>query len=253
MNEIPETPFLPASRKRRIAAFMIDHMLLTFLMVSITFLALGPNFMDDDSITKMGATMAAVMIPGFLLYFGKDSMGGKSPGKWVMGIMVRDVESPTKNPSIGKMFVRNLFLIIWPVEFIVLATSEERKRLGDKTVKAWVVRNPEKPGKAPRIGVIVIIAIAFFSFLLLFVGAAMKNSEAYKVAVSEIERNQEIVSETGGINGYGMMPSGNISIRNGVGEAQFEITVLGAEKDLKVQVLLMKELNGDWELIEMNK
>ena len=79
----------------------------------------------------------------------------------------------------------------------------------------------------------------------------MKDSEAYKIAIKEIERNPEIVTESGGITGYGMMPGGNISISNGVGQAQLEIKVLGNEKDLNVRVYLSKEAGGEWELKEI--
>jgi len=74
MNEALEQQINLSSRKRRIAAFMIDHFVMTFLMVSIVFIALGPNFMDENNMGKMTTTMLAVMLPGFLLYFAKDSI-----------------------------------------------------------------------------------------------------------------------------------------------------------------------------------
>lgn len=253
MNEELEQQINLSSRKRRIAAFMIDHFVMTFLMVSIVFLALGPNFMDENNMSKMTTTMLAVMLPGFLLYFAKDSIKGISVGKWIMGIMVRDANNPNEVPSFGRLLVRNLFIIIWPVEFIVLASSQEKKRLGDKTAKTIVVKNPNKPTKLPRILALIGVGVAFFAFTFLFVGTAMKNSEAYKVAVKEIEMNEEILQETGGIKGYGMMPTGSVNISNGHGQAQLGIKVLGNEKDLNVNAYLTKEPNGEWKLIELNK
>jgi hypothetical protein len=79
----------------------------------------------------------------------------------------------------------------------------------------------------------------------------MKNSDAYKVAIIEIEKNEKIITETGGIKGYGMMPTGNVSTSNGQGQAQREIKVLGNTKDLNVSVYLEKESDGQWRLIEM--
>lgn len=242
-----------SSRKRRIAAFMIDHFVMTFLMVSIVFLALGPNFMDDNNLEKMTTTMLMVLIPGFLLYFAKDSIKGISLGKWIMGIMVRDTSNPDNIPSFGRLLIRNLFIIIWPIEFIVLASSKEKKRLGDKTSKTIVVKNSNKPKKLPRILALAGIGATFFTFTFLFAGTAMKNSGAYKVAIKEIEQNEEIITETGGITGYGMMPTGNVSISNGNGQAQLGIKVIGNKKDLNISVYLTKEPNGNWELIEMNK
>ena len=186
MNEELEHQINLSSRKRRIAAFMIDHFVMSFLMVSIVFLALGPNFMDENNMSKMTTTMLAVMLPGFLLYFAKDSIKGISVGKWIMGIMVRDENDQNEIPSFGRLFLRNLFIIIWPVEFIVLATNDQKKRLGDKVAKTVVVKNPNKTTKLPRILALIGVGITFFVFVFLFAGSAMKNSDAYKVATKEI-------------------------------------------------------------------
>lgn len=253
IEETIELTFLKSSRKRRIVAFIIDHSVMTFLMVSIAFMILGPNFLDENNPSKMMTTMLFVMIPGFILYFAKDSLKGISAGKWIMGITVRDENNQNEIPSFGRLFLRNLFIIIWPVEFIVLVTNDQKKRLGDKVAKTVVVKNPNKPTKFPRILALIGVAIVFFVFVFFTAGNAMKNSDAYKVATSEIEQNKDIINETGGIKGYGIVPTGNISVTNGQGQAQLEIKVLGNAKDLNVSVYLEKEPNGQWKLVEMQK
>ena len=252
-EQTTEFTFLKSSRKRRIAAFIIDHFVMTFLIVSSVFIALGPNFMDENNASKMMMTMLLVLIPGFILYFAKDSLKGISVGKWIMGIMVRDENDQNEIPSFGRLFSRNLFIIIWPVEFIVLATNDQKRRLGDKVAKTIVVKNPNKPTKLPRILTLIGVGVTFFVFVFLFAGSAMKNSDAYKVATKEIEQNKDIIAESGGIKGYGMIPTGNVSTSNGQGQAQLEIKVLGNTKDLNVSVYLEKEPNGQWKLIEMQK
>lgn len=253
MTTTPEPNFVLSSRKRRIAAFIIDHFVLTFLMMSVIFLMLGPTFMDQNSAGRMTTTMLIVMVPGFLLYFAKDSIGGVSIGKWIMGIMVRDASNLNDVPSFARLFARNLFVIIWPVEFIALASDPGKKRLGDKALKTTVVKNPLKLKRLPRILTLIVVGITFFVFIFIFAGTAMKSSDAYKVAIQEIEQNQNILKETGGIKGYGMMPSGNVSISNGTGQADLQIKVIGNKKDLTIQVHLTKEPNGKWTLIELNK
>ena len=52
-EQTTELTFLNSSRKRRIAAFIIDQFVFTFLMVSIVFIALGPNFMDENDPSKL--------------------------------------------------------------------------------------------------------------------------------------------------------------------------------------------------------
>jgi uncharacterized RDD family membrane protein YckC len=252
-EQITEQSLLLSSRKRRIVAFMIDHLVLSFLLVFTVFIVLGPNFIDKENPSKMMTTMFAVMLPGFVLYFSKDSIKGMSLGKWIMGLMVRDEKNTNEIPSFGRLFLRNLFVVIWPIEFIVLATSDQKRRLGDKVAKTIVVKNPNKPTKLPRLLTLIGIGVFIFTFMLLFVGNTMKNSEAYKVAIIEIEKNEQIIKETGGIKGYGMMPKGNINISNGYGQALLKIDVLGNKKDLDISVYLEKQPNGKWNLIEMEK
>jgi uncharacterized RDD family membrane protein YckC len=242
-----------SSRKRRIVAFMIDHFIMTFLIAIISFLSIGTDFMDENNFNNLTTRILPVMIFGFLLYFAKDSVKGTSPGKWVMGIMIRDENNPNEIPSFGRLFIRNLFIIIWPIEFIILATSDNKKRLGDKIAKTIVVKNNNKTTKAPRILALIGVGIVFFTFIFLFTASVMKKSDAYKVAIYEIEQNKEIVSESGGIIEYGMMPTGSINTSNGYGEAQLEIKVFGNKKDLNVSVYLTKKPNGKWILIELNK
>jgi uncharacterized RDD family membrane protein YckC len=248
-----EKDYTLASRKRRIAAFIIDYFTITFINVAIGFLSMGTNFLNENNISSFFFSISPTIIFGILLYFAKDSIKGISPGKWIMGIMVRKDDDESEVPSFGKLFVRNLLLIFWPIEFIVLAASNDKKRLGDKIANTIVVKNPNKPSKFPRIIALFGIGIAFISFVVLFTGSAMKSSDAYKVAISEIENNEEIITDIGGIQSYGMMPTGSVNITNGYGEAELEIKVIGNEKDLNVRAYLTKEPGGEWKLINLNK
>jgi uncharacterized RDD family membrane protein YckC len=245
-------PFATSSRRKRIAAFILDHCVITFLIVSTIFLALGPDFIDQDD-SELSFIMLSVMLPGFLLYIVKDSIKGISFGKWVIGVMVRDSVNPSAIPAFGRLVVRNLFLVIWPVEFLFLVFSQEKRRLGDKTVKTIVIENNNKSATLYRTLVIAGLALLFSAFMFLFASSAMKNSDAYKVAVWEIEANEEIIKVTGGIKGYGMMPTGSISVSNGSGQAQLQIKVIGNTRDLRVNVYLTKVPQGQWNLIKIEK
>jgi uncharacterized RDD family membrane protein YckC len=245
--------FTISSRKRRIAAFMIDHFIFSFLLVAIIFGSMGSDFMNQENPGKVMSSMLVIMLAGFVLYFAKDSVRGSSPGKWLMGISVRDKEDHASVPSVGRLFLRNLTVVIWPVEFIVLVANGEKRRLGDQLANTVVVKSSRKMKVLP----IVLIAIAgvllfFFSMFFMIVGF-MKNSDAYKTAIREIEQNKEIIEETGGIKGYGIMPTGSINIANGEGEAQLQIKVLGNKKNLVVDTYLTKQDGGAWKLQDLEK
>jgi len=238
-----------SSRKRRIAAFIIDHITMSFLLVMLVFAFLGPNFMNHLDIGRM----LIGMLIGFFIYFSKDSIKGISFGKWIMGIMVRDENNFSETPSFGRLFLRNLFVVIWPVEFIVLASSSKKKRIGDNVAHTVVVKKPGKLWVLPRIFGLVGVGIILVLFLFMFVVSAMKSSDAYKTAIHEIENNTQTQAETGGIVGYGFMPAGSISVSNGQGEAQLEITVIGKDKTVEVNVTLEKEPDKEWKVIKLEE
>ncbi|WP_158960987.1 RDD family protein [Myroides fluvii] len=242
-----------SSRKRRIVAFLIDHFVITFLIVTILFLFFGEALINGNDPEQVIPILSSVLIPGFMLYFAKDSYQGISLGKWIMGIMVRDENHLSNAPSFGRLFLRNLFLIIWPIEFIILVTNGQKKRLGDIVAKAVVLKNPVTSSKGSRIMALISVVMLFFVFVFLVVGSAIKNSDAYKTAIEEIEKNEQVKTEIGTIISYGMIPSGNIITENEYGQALLEIKVIGENGTMPVTVYLEKGKSGHWQLVEMQK
>lgn len=123
-----------------------------------------------------------------------------------------------------------------------------------KIKNEWIViNNPNKPARPSKVMTLVGVIVFILVFGTLSVGSLMINSDAYKIAVQEIEKNQDIIDKTGGISGYGMMPMGNIEIANGYGKADLKIKVRGNEKNIKVDVRLAKLPKDEWKLIGMYK
>lgn len=246
-----ESNLVKSSRKRRIAAFLIDHFVLTFLIVVFIYLLFEDDLSRGDKSGKFLLTISIVMTIGFLFYFAKDSYKGMSLGKWIMRIMVRDVNNPEQTPHFGRLFLRNVFIVIWPIEFVVLALSDQKRRLGDRAAKTIVVRNPDDSNKNFRIVALIGIGLLFAIFLFFIIVGSMKKSDAYKIAIVEIENNQQLKIEIGEITDYGMFPTGSISYVDGYGEAELEIKVIGTKETKSVYVYLIKEIDKEWKLVEM--
>lgn len=198
--EMKENFLKKSSRKRRIAAYVIDHFVMIFLIAFFVFITLGTKSFDGGKLENRFFVIASIVFfIGFLVYFSKDSIKGTSIGKWVMGIMIRDENNYNLVPSYSRLLVRNLFMVVWPIEFIVLATNNEKKRLGDKSQKTVVLKNPNKPKVLPRILTLIGLVIILFMSFFLLVGNIMKSSDAYKISIESIEGNQKIIREVGGI------------------------------------------------------
>jgi uncharacterized RDD family membrane protein YckC len=241
-----------ASRTRRIFAFATDHFIFCFLGVALVFiLGLEEPFENIDP-EKFFMVGVFVMFPLIILYICKDFIRGISAGKWVFGIMVRDADDSQKVPENYRLFLRNLFIIIWPIEFIVLALNPEKRRIGDMKAKTDVLTNPDKAKRSSRILVLVSILVLFFSFTFLITANTLKNSEAYKVATQYIESSPELKARIGEITGYGTFPSGNMSVSGISGSAQFRITVKGESDTEEVSITLEKDqFYGTWRVLKM--
>jgi len=250
---LQQPAYTKASRKRRMAAFLIDHILFTFLIAGIVFLLIMPAISDDTEPEGVVLTLFLVIVPLVIAYMAKDAVRGISPGKWIAGIMVRDADDPEQVPSVRRLLIRNIFIVMWPVEFLVLALSPDKRRIGDKLAQTIVVNNPVEVSRVKRVLLLVVVVFAFCVVLFVSIIGLLKNTSAYDAAIKAIEQNSEIRTRTGGIKGYGWLPAGRISTMNGEGTAVFEIEVQGVQKNISVSVYLEKHANEEWQVLEIRQ
>lgn len=238
-----------ASRKSRILAFMFDHLLLTIMTVlPILFYAFR---IEDANFSQMFSVFTVTVIIGISFYFFKDMIKGVSPGKWLLGIGVRDQKNDEKVPSNMRLFMRNVPILIWIVEVFVLAFSKQKQRLGDQLANTVVVKT-HKMKLWKKILAIVSAIVLFFIILFTSIIIIMKSSDAYETAENYIEDSRQIQRETGGIKDFGMIPSGSVNISNGYGEAFFTIKVIGKDKDVYVNLFMVKQPNTEWVVQEIH-
>lgn len=248
----------------RLFALIIDHIIMTFFGVSVM-TGIMLNFFTGSGPTLPFVTLLAI----FMIYMLKDIIGGRSIGKRVFSIGVRCLEDPGEIPSLGRLILRNFTLLIWPVEFLILLFSTSGRRLGDIIAKTAVVKldrdidneqavmayhsaykNRKPITRKKQIKTLVIAIVLVVGLLTVIVGGALtilKTSDAYKTAITAIEHNEAILSQTGTIEGYGFVPEGSLSTTNGYGEAEYLITVKGQKNTSKVYVRLSKQPKVNWQ------
>ncbi len=244
-EQIPER----ANFMRRFTACIIDLFVITLIMIGVAAIDLGTDFFDKYELTYIQTTLFTIICLGLILFFSKDSYRGISFGRWIMGIMVRnDVDNEV--PSYMSLFIRNLFILVWPVELIILLVNTDKKRLADKVSKTIVLENSKETNRLFRIGVLFLIVFGFYFFAEFYGSALITNSEAYEIAVESIEQNENIIDKTGGIVGYEGM-EGFISMDDEIGKAEFKIKVNGEENNVVVRVYLEKKTDEEWIIKEI--
>jgi uncharacterized RDD family membrane protein YckC len=149
-----------ASVWRRFLAFMIDNVIITFIVLAPTFI-FGPFF--------GAAPLIGILSAAFLLYAIKDMIKGQSPGKFILGIAVRSQTDDSKIPSVAKLFLRNIFVFLWPIDFFILVFS--KTKIGDKLVKTNVYLLSKKPKVIIRLAVLSAIAVLIPSVIQIGMGS----------------------------------------------------------------------------------
>lgn len=94
-----------------------------------------------SSMTGMLVPLSICMALSYIYFLSKDLFGGRSPGKRLQKLqLVRLDGSPVSYP---RMILRNLFIVIWPVE-VIMYLANSGQRLGDIACKTTVVAAAEE-------------------------------------------------------------------------------------------------------------
>ncbi|MBL0691751.1 MAG: RDD family protein [SAR324 cluster bacterium] len=131
MEEI-NTQFKVASSHRRTVAFLIDFFLFIFIS-RVTFLAfLYPDKWDLLEFTDIVYFNIYYYASFFIFYLAKDFWRGQSFGKWLFKIRVTYVKDGLPYAKFFTCWVRNLFLLLFPLEVAFFLFGKLHRRLGDR-------------------------------------------------------------------------------------------------------------------------
>jgi uncharacterized RDD family membrane protein YckC len=128
---------------QRFGTMILDHIIMTMIAMVFAIPGMIVSFSRAFDVSH-GPTpidpfggMAPVMLFGFALYLCKDSIQGRSPAKRVIKLQV--VNNAAGLPASPlRCLVRNLFLVLWPIELIVALINPPR-RIGDFVAGTKVV------------------------------------------------------------------------------------------------------------------
>jgi uncharacterized RDD family membrane protein YckC len=169
----------------RLGTMVLDHIIMSF---AVTILA-APGMVYDivQIIGNPGAEPKLFLgnyylnIFAFSLYFNKDIYLGRSPAKRILKLQIVDIKTnEPANPL--KCLVRNLTIVIWPIEAIVALVNNER-RIGDfiAGTKLMTYDPAQHPRSANWPSIVVAIAVSvlvvyfafFYSIELLLGGSGL--------------------------------------------------------------------------------
>jgi uncharacterized RDD family membrane protein YckC len=122
--------FVVAGRGRRFLTFLVDYVgeFLAVIFAAIIALAVWPGFYG----WLEGAGTVEELLIGIgvvlLYYIGFESLGGRTPGKWICGTRV--IDDNGNQPSFGQVIVRTFSRLV-PFEALSLLFTD------DNDLRAW--------------------------------------------------------------------------------------------------------------------
>lgn len=226
---------------RRLGAFFIDHCIISFVVVAALFM-----FTDFEAqeAPHVAVSLSACMAGAFVLFLCKDIIGGRSVGKRMFGIGVKDDSFHV--PPMGKLIVRNMFTFLWIIELLLIVGSGSKKKLGDRLTQTDVYVVKPNRGVVGIIVSVLMTMILFAGVLFLGVIQLMKQSEAYTAATAHIKEDAKIISIAGDNFTFGFAPTGQIQLTNGYGSSELRIKVKGSKSTVVVHTTLKKTPGSSW-------
>jgi uncharacterized RDD family membrane protein YckC len=240
-----------ASRKRRIVALLMDVWFYGYLSSLCMYLVFF--------VVKTPWDIPLIAFFGFIFFASKDVFKGAGLGKLLMGIRVVNHSNTPASPV--STLLRNLLLIAWPIETLVMVVNSSKRRLGDYLARTQVKRDLTMATSHRSLAALFILSFylltpslpdiefsegGFMKLSQLF----LKQSDAYELAEEKIREQDAIVKLIGPIQAINVDHTSTVSIYNDEGEAQFLLDVQGEDRNLPVRVKL-KRTNQQWELTEM--
>ncbi|AXT50595.1 hypothetical protein D1818_07020 [Aquimarina sp. BL5] len=165
-------------RINRVLSMLLDHFIMCLLIVPLGILIGVLAFQFGQNFNKLTG-IGLFSIPMFV-YFNKDFLRAKSLAKRLMGYQIIDVKT-NKPANELQCFIRNLTIIVWPIE-VVVGLINPKRRVGDFIANTKVINSKkEKPKtvwsdlknvklKVNFIGIIIIGGFYFYGLSLIFPG-----------------------------------------------------------------------------------
>ena len=237
----PGPPTALAPHHLRLFALIVDYLLIITLLKLIDQLALGEHW-DLQPVVEDAPLFSPWWVVGLaLLVICKDVFRGRSVGKWLAGIAVAAPPELARAPGLKRSILRNLTLLLLPVDALFLFMDAHGRRLGDRLAGTIVVIPAHVPHLMRRLTAMAILFLAVMLASFLAAPWNMKRSAAYQTAYRQAAEHPRVIQAVGEPARPGSSPKFRLTLEARGGAAQLTFEVEGARGMREVEVMLKME------------
>jgi uncharacterized RDD family membrane protein YckC len=159
-------PTALAPHHLRLFALIVDYLLAVGLLNMGNKLLLGSGW--DLRPPPAGVLHPAWLLSALALLLLRDGVAGQSPGKWFTGIAVVRSDDPGTLPRLHALLLRNVTLLVLPVEAVWVFVDPYYRRLGDHLAGTVVVaRGRPAPAMRRLLGMAILFLGSTLAIFLL--------------------------------------------------------------------------------------
>ncbi len=214
-------PATPAAIWKRVVAGVIDFVVTWLILWPPIF----PLFFGDLDVEiefqrralggSFGVVLLLFLLGLWLVPFGlRDLIGGRSFGKWLMGLRVVDAEDAASKPSWRRLLLRNATIWFAPMGLTWGAFHPDRQRFGDRLARTMVVEDPVAPAGPSwrstmlKAAVFVLVVAGLFRFHQVLLRGYYERSRATAEAAAFVNGCTPLAELTPGLT------TGDLTLRS---------------------------------------
>ena len=189
-NQVNQNRIQVSSKGKRLFALLIDFIFA--LLLANTFVNV---FRQEhwDLVTQTSG------IYGLLPYYGgialvilfKD-ISGKSLGKILLGMTIRNIDDLELQPTLAVLIKRNLMMLLFPVEGVVILRDSYARRLADKRWGTVVIDDRNALRGTLRILLGNIILFGFFSIAIISQRSGIEKTAIFQTTEQAIRYHEKL-------------------------------------------------------------
>ena len=179
-----------SSKGKRLFALLIDFIFALLLANTIVYVFREEHW---DIVTQTSSFYGLFPFYGgiTLVLLFKDIFG-RSLGKILLGMTIRNIDNLEQHPTLAVLIKRNLILLLFPVEGVVILRDSYARRLSDKWWGTVVIDDRNALRGILRILLGNIILFGFFSIAIISQRSGIEKTAVFQTAEQAIRSHEKL-------------------------------------------------------------
>ena len=249
-NQVNQERIQVSSKGKRLFALLIDFIFA--LLLANTFINVFREEHWDIGSHTSGLYGLLPFYGGIVLVLFFKDFFGRSLGKILLGMTIKKLDDMEQQPTLAVLIKRNLMLLLFPVEGVVILRDSYARRLADKWLGTVVIDDRNALRGTLRILLGNIILFGFFSIAIISQRSGIEKTAIFQTAEQAIrshEKLKPILEQYPAIED----PEMHLDLRKNTSNPSMVRARIGNEESGKrvIVSLIFRDNPPGWEVLEV--